>query len=247
MTNQQDKNKKHYFDLLAESEYEKALTELVKQPENTLTTWIKGNEEVVEEYLPTRYDKDQQTIYLRRKGNFIDRIVGSDFINQEILVKFVIDRYKYFLTAKLFFSPEAKEFKIRISGDFYKSQQRANYRLECSEDNVVKVKVAENCYPGLDISTGGTSIEIPACDQEIFPKGKVLTHCELTYNHIIYKVPAMKVMGVFVHLDEKGLNKQLLKIGLSFISLTKASEGKLYQQINTQIRKEEVKKRLDEA
>lgn len=240
-----DKNKKHYFDKIGPESYAEAFNGLLSEEDPEVVVWAKGNEEIVEEFVPTQYKGDEKAIYLRKKGNFLDRISGSDFVDREVLAKFIVDRYKYFFTAKLFFSPQAKEFKLSIAGDFYKSQQRANYRLDADENNVVQLKMNNYLHNGMDISAGGTSVTISDKDSALYPKGKVYSPCELTYNGKKYVIPAVKIMGVFPMKDQNGVEGNIYKLGLAFLNLSKETEEALFKQINSQIRTQEVKKKFN--
>ncbi|MBT7609278.1 MAG: PilZ domain-containing protein [Bacteriovoracaceae bacterium] len=240
-----DKNKKHYFDKVKKSDFEVIFMTLLSEPEPHVVIWQKGHEEVIEEFVPTTFNKDENALYVRKKGSFLDRIVGSDFVDNEVLVKFEVDRYKYFLTAKLYFSPSVKEFKISIAGEFYKSQQRANYRLTADEDNSIQIKINNYLHNCIDISAGGTSMSISTKEKEIYIKGKIYNNCELTYNKVKYAIPAIKIMGIFSDTDESGADSGLLRLGLAFINLSKANEEALFKQINTQIRYYEIKKKFD--
>jgi hypothetical protein len=240
-----DKNKKHYFDKVNKTEFKGIFTNLLGEPDPHVIIWQKGHEEVIEEFVPTKFTPEENALYVRKKGSFIDRIVGSDFVDNEVLVKFDVDRYKYFMTAKLFFSPTAKEFKISIAGDFYKSQQRENYRLETDQDNSIQIKMNNYLYNCLDISAGGTSLIISDKEKANYPKGKIFNKCELIYNKKIYTIPAIKIMGVFPVKDDSGVVATSHKLGLAFINLAKGHEEALFKQINTQIRHQEVKKKFN--
>lgn len=240
-----DKNKKHYFDQVKKSDYAEIFKSLLSEESPYVIIWQKGHEEVVEEFEPTTFNNAENSLYVRKKGGFLDRIVGSDFVDNEVLVKFEVDRFSFFMTAKLFFSPSAKEFKISIAGDFYKSQQRANYRLNADKNNLIQIKMNNYLHTCIDISAGGTSVNIPIKEQEIYPKGKIFNQCDLIYNKVTYKIPAVKIMGSFSAEDENGAQSHLLKLGLAFINLSKGYEEALFKQINSQIRLQEVKKKFN--
>jgi hypothetical protein len=240
-----DKNKKHYFDKIKKSDFAEIFLNLLAEEDPHVIIWQKGHEEVIEEFEPTTFNVDENALYVRKKGGFLERIVGSDFVDNEVLVKFDVDRFKYFLTAKLFFSPSAKEFKISIAGDFYKSQQRANYRLNSDKDNLIQIKMNNFLHTCLDISAGGSSLNIASTDQELYPKGKIFNKCQLVYNKVTYKIPAIKIMGVFSVEDENGPKNNLLTLGLAFINISKGHEEALFKQINSQIRLQEVKKKFN--
>ena len=240
-----DKNKKHYFDKVPTDEFTKTFEALLEDEEQSVIVWRKGNEELIEEFLPSSYRSEEKALYVRKKGNFLDRIAGSDFVDHEVLVKFDVDRYKYFLTAKLFFSPSAKEFKLSVAGDFYKSQQRANYRLDSDKNNIIQIRMNNYLHNGLDISAGGSSIQISAKDKSLYPKGKLFNQCELIFNGKKYVLPAIKIMGVFDMKDENGNEGNIYKLGLAFINTSKGTEEALFKQINSQIRTLEVKKKFN--
>ncbi len=240
-----EKNKKHYFDEMDRAEFSSIFSSLFNEKSPEIIIWKKGQEEVIEEFTPTSFQESENAIYANKKGSFLNKIAGSEFLDHDIFAKFVVDRYKYFFTAKLFFSSKTKEFKISIAGNFYKSQQRTNYRLDSSKDNVIQIWMNNGLHNGVDISAGGASIHISTKDQEVYPKGKTFNNCELVFNKIKYKIPAIKVMGILPFKDEGGNEGHFCKLGLSFINLSQATEEGLFRQINSQIRLLAVKKKFN--
>ena len=242
MTEKQDPNKKHYFQVASHQEFVESMkmhTTLKNSP--PLTVWEKGEtEDDAEIYEVIEYFADSKIIKLRPMGSLITKITGSSKAQKQVLVRIPIeDRINYFTGGHLKFHSEDLTYSIEIQQDIYNSQARLNYRLNSSEVILIQFKIDEQTFDSLDVSISGTSFVLGANECERFAKGKVFNDCTLRFDRKNYHIPAAQIMAHIPMSDGR------IKFGVSFKGLHKNTEDELYIKISTEARGEESKKKFD--
>ena len=242
MTDKQDPNKKHYFQIASHLEFVESMkmhTTLKNSP--PLTVWEKGEtEDDAEIYEVIEYFADSKIIKLRPMGSLITKITGSSKAQKQVLVRIPIeDRINYFTGGHLKFHSEDLTYSIEIQQDIYKSQARLNYRLNSSEVILIQFKIDEQTFDSLDVSISGTSFVLDASECARFAKGKVFNDCTLRFDRKNYHIPAAEIMAHIPMSDGR------IKFGVSFKGLHKKTEDELYIKISTEARGEEMKKKFD--
>lgn len=235
-------NKKHYFTTVPKGEVANVMEAYSKdEDKEDIVLWLKGKEDDSEDYELSKFDRSEKAFFLRQKGSLLSKLTGSSFIDKDVLVKFRVDRFQYFTLCHLMFDPEAKEYKIEIKLDLYKSQQRTNFRLMASELVKIQFKMNNVVFNAHDISAGGTSVTLEKGDEEKYSKDQRFEKNELMVNGKKFDINLCIIKGIFPAKDEEGKETGFTKLGIAFESLSKETEEELFKHINSEARAEEVK------
>lgn len=248
MSDKNDPNKKHYFQVASHIEFiESMKTHCSIEDSPTLTIWQKGEtDEEAEIYGAVSYSPEQKIIKLRPMGTLIQKITGSTKAGKNVLIKIPIeDKINYFTGGKLKFHPDELMYSLEILEDIYKSQARAHFRLNASDAIPVQFKIDEQVFDAVDISVSGTSFNIDPKDKDRFAKGMVFQTCTLRFDRKNYHIPSALIAAQLPAYDESGKTTGMLKIGVAFKDLPAKIEDELYIKISTEARGEEMKKKFD--
>lgn len=238
-----DPNKKHYFDQLPLAEA-KELVPMLIEAGAEVNIWEQGKHEDVEFYKCNGGDGDALKLFLENQGGFLSKLTGSSLKDKDVFIKITHAKFQYFTTSLLEQDNTTKNYILTFDRDIFKSQQRSNYRLMASSNVTIQFKMDDEVFDGLDISAGGTSIEVPESEAERFAKDKTFTECQLRLNSFKTDISQCKVAGSWVAKDSLGQPNGNVKLGIAFIEVDKKSEEKLFQEINSEARAEEMRKMM---
>lgn len=252
MNTKVDPNKKHYFTRLKGDALASTLQQ-VKTESPIITIWMKGFENRSEEFkiLEIGNSNGNTKLILDRQCSLINKLTKPFFLNKDVFVKFKTEKFQYFTTSILKFDEESLFFSIEILDDFFKGQQRKDYRLQANQLNTICITINETTFACLDISAGGTSFIIKKEMEEQFSKGKEFSKVKLYFNKKNFFIPLIKVCGVW-DLKESEKNtipeelKNGVKLGIQFLKMPPETDEELCKHVNTESRAEEVWKLLRE-
>ncbi len=207
MSDKNDPNKKHYFHVATHSEFAESMKmhcSIDNSP--TLTIWEKGDtDEEAEIYGAVDYNPGQKTIKLKPMGRLITKITGSTKASKMVLIKIPIEeKINYFTGGKLKFHPDELMYTLEIQEQIFKSQARANFRLNASEVIPIQFKIDDQVFDAQDISISGTSFIINAHDCERFTKGKIFYSCTIRFDRKNYHIPIALIAAQRPAVDELG-------------------------------------------
>ena len=242
-----DPNKAHYFKPGIIEEFTRSILLLCDQNESpSLTVWEKGEDENrAEQYTALTYLADQKVIKMKPIGNFISKISGSSMAGKTVLLKVQENNKTHYFTGGFFkFNPEDLSYTLEIKQDIVKSQQRANYRLTCSDVIVVQFKIDQQVFNSLDISVGGTSFMVDKDDLERFKKGNTFNDCTLRFDRKNYHIPLAEV-AIIIPITENDHIESKYQIGISFKHIPRSMEDELSHKITNEARGEEMKIKFD--
>lgn len=238
-----DPNKKHYFDQVPKEEVAAWVPELIEVGAE-VNIWEKGKHEDVEFYKTNGGDGENLKIFLENQGGFLSKLTGSSLKDKEVFIKIVLGKFQYFSTSVLEQDESSKAYILTFDRDVFKSQQRSNYRLMASANVTIQFKVDDEVFDGLDISAGGTSIEVPESEADRFEKGKEFSDCMVRLNTFKTEIAGCKIAGSWVAKDSLGQPNGNIKLGIAFLNVNKKTEEKLFQEINSEARAEEMRKMM---
>ena len=238
-----DPNKKHYFDEVPLSEMQTLMPTLIESKAE-VNIWEQGKHEDVEFYKCTSGDEKDLKLFLENQGGFLSKLTGSSLKDKDVFIKFTIGKMQYFTTSLLQQDESTKHYILTFDRKAYKSQQRSNYRLMASSNVTIQFKIDDEVFDGLDISAGGTSIEVAESESERFAKDKEFSECQLRLNSFKTEVAQCKIAGSWVAKDSLGQPNGNIKLGIAFINVDKKTEEKLFQEINSEARAEEMRKMM---
>lgn len=235
-----DPNKKHYFDQVSKEEISTLLPIFISQ-KIEINIWEQGKHEDVEFYKIIKGDAAKLQVFLENQGGFLSKLAGSSLLGKDIFIKIVIGKYQYFTTSILE-QDNNKAYLLTFDSDMFKSQQRSNYRLMASKNIAIQFKLDGEVFDGLDISAGGTSIEIPESQAERFIKDSEFKNCQLRLNSFKTEIALCKIAGSWPAKDSLGNPSGNIKLGIAFLNVSKPVEEKLFQEINSEARAQEMRK-----
>jgi c-di-GMP-binding flagellar brake protein YcgR len=238
-----DANKKHYFDEVPLKEMQDLMPTLI-ETKAEVNIWEQGKHEDVEFYKCTSGDEKDLKLYLENQGGFLSKLTGSSLKDKDVFIKFTIGKMQYFTTSLLLQDETTKDYILTLDRNSYKSQQRSNYRLMSSSSVTIQFKIDDEVFDGLDISEGGTSIEVPEAESERFAKDKEFSECQLRLNAFKSDMAQCKIAGSWISKDSLGQPNGNIKLGIAFINVDKKTEEKLFQEINSEARAEEMRKMM---
>jgi c-di-GMP-binding flagellar brake protein YcgR len=238
-----DPNKKHYFEEVAPEEMLGLMPTLI-ETKAEVNIWEQGKHEDVEFYKCTSGDSGALKLFLENQGGFLSKLTGSSLKDKDVFIKFTIGKMQYFTTSLLQQNESSKDYILTFDRKVYKSQQRTNYRLMSSSSVTIQFKIDDEVFDGLDISAGGTSIEVPESESDRFAKDKEFSVCQLRLNTFKTDVAQCKIAGSWVSKDTLGQPNGNIKLGIAFINVDKKTEEKLFQEINSEARAEEMRKMM---
>ncbi len=238
-----DPNKKHYFDEVALQEMKDLMPTLIESKAE-VNIWEQGKHEDVEFYKCTSGDEESMQLFLENQGGFLSKLTGSSLKDKDVFIKFTIGKMQYFTTSLLQQDETSKDYILTFDRKVYKSQQRSNYRLMFSSSVTIQFKIDDEVFDGLDISAGGTSIEVPESEADRFAKDKEFSECQLRLNTFKTDIAQCKVAGSWVAKDSLGQPNGNIKLGIAFLNVDKKTEEKLFQEINSEARAEEMRKMM---
>ncbi|MFT6070913.1 MAG: c-di-GMP-binding flagellar brake protein YcgR [Bacteriovoracaceae bacterium] len=238
-----DPNKKHYFDEVPLQEMKNLMPTLIDSKAE-VNIWEQGKHEDVEFYKCTSGDEEGLKLFLENQGGFLSKLTGSSLKDKDVFIKITIGKMQYFTTSLLQQDETSKDYILTFDRKVFKSQQRSNYRLMCSSSVTIQFKIDDEVFDGLDISAGGTSIEVPESEAERFAKDKEFTECQLRLNSFKTDIAQCKIAGSWVAKDSLGQPNGNIKLGIAFLNVDKKTEEKLFQEINSEARAEEMRKMM---
>ncbi|MBK26854.1 MAG: hypothetical protein CME70_22825 [Halobacteriovorax sp.] len=238
-----DPNKKHYFDQMPKEDVAGLVPELI-EAKAEVNIWEQGKHEDVEYYKCNGGDGGALKLFLENQGGFLSKLTGSSLKDKDVFVKITYGKFQYFTTSLLQQDETSKAYILTFDRGVYKSQQRSNYRLMQSSNVTIQFKIDEEVFDGLDISAGGTSIEVPESEAERFAKDKEFSECQLRLNRFKTDIAQCKIAGSWVAKDATGQPNGNIKLGIAFLNVDKKTEEKLFQEINSEARAEEMRKMM---
>lgn len=242
-----DPNKKHYFTQLQKDQSDQLYHDLKKHG-HQVTVWKQGEEQKAEKYAIEVIEgvEKRPVIKLRKEGGLLSKISGSALIDQEVLIKFPLEKYTYFTVSTLRYDPETSLYTLALEEDdkIFRSQQRSNYRLTASFFIKIQLKINETVYQCDDISAGGTSFTLKEEDSTQFHKDQIIRDCPLLFNRKKFEIPTLKIAGIFPNKDANGKQISGVKVGVAFIDLPHKTEESLTIHINSEARAEEIQRRF---
>lgn len=238
-----DPNKKHYFDQVPKEEIALVVPEWIES-QAEINIWEQGKHEDVEFYKCNGGDGGALKLFLENQGGFLSKLTGSSLKDKEVFVKITHAKFQYFTTSLLEQDETSKAYVLTFDRDMFKSQQRSNYRLMASSNVAIQFKIDEEVFDGLDISAGGTSIEVPESEADRFAKDKEFETCQLRLNSFKTDIAQCKIAGSWVAKDSLGQPNGNIKLGIAFMNVDKKTEEKLFQEINSEARAEEMRKMM---
>lgn len=239
-----DANKKHYFSVLGDQGKVKTLIEEIGKDPSDITLWKQGQTpEEAETYQKDGYDSENLSLILKAKG-LMAKFKTSSLVNEKIvLLKATVDRTQYFCTGKLDYDKASASYTFKVTGNFYFSQQRSNYRLTAGKHVIIQFKMDDEVFDCQDISAGGTSFLTELSNKERFVKGKIFENCTLRLNREQFQIPQAKVAGAWDIKDDEE-NVTGLGFGIQFVNLSAKLDEDLCKHINSEARAEEIRKTL---
>lgn len=246
MAKEKDPNKKHYFDKITVDEIKKSADQLISSSEEVVI-WEQGkNEEHVEKFVCKSYDDQTNTFYLEQiKEGLLSSFMKSKYIDKEIFLRIGSGREQIFTTSSLKLHSQTGQYSVTFKNTIFKSLQRQNYRLNADDHNKIQVKLDDDLiFDGLDISAGGMSFQISDEELENYPKGKTFKSCTIRFNKEKYGIDEITVAGSWPIKKSVEEDPDLHKIGLSFSKMNPDIEEKLFKNINSVARIQEMTKSL---
>ncbi len=237
-----DANKKYYFAVIKADERDYVLQNIAAEgPE--IWVWQKGmSEKKVETYEIINFDPKSNELNLKSKASLLSKLTKSSLVDKHIFLKMKFDKYQYFTTSTLTFDAEENLYKVNISDDLYISQQRSDYRLQANRYNVMKLRIDGDLFDCLDLSSGGTSFQVPQEDKDRFAKDKVFEKCRLQFDNQAFDIPKAKIAAQFPKDGEDGT--PMIGLGIQFMDLSEKTDEELCRMVHTEARAEEVRKTL---
>ena len=237
-----DSNKKHFFDKLKYDEV-KEILENVAKANIEVTLWPKGKSETDAEVFEAKdFNHEKKTLTLTAKAGLLKKLTGSKLVDKDVFIKIRHTKYTYFSTAPFTYVKEDKTYVLTFNMEFFRSQQRENYRVMASRYNIIQFKVDEEVFEGLDVSAGGTSFMTTPDNSERFPKDKVFMGVTLRFNKKNFEIGACKIAGQWGAEDKEG--NPMIKLGVQFTKMASFVETELYQHINQEARADEMRKKF---
>ncbi len=239
-----DANKKHYFSSIENQEVNTTMNDAVTSNVSAFL-WKKGqSEKDLEEFEIVSFDEQSKILSLKLKSGFLSKLTGSSLIDQEVFFKITLSKHQFFSYSNLEFDKGQGLYSMQINNDFYKSQQRTNYRIMASSHVKVQLKIEDTVFDCLDLSAGGSSFMIQDSEKEHFAKGKEFKDIMLRFNKEKIKISNLKIMGLWEQLDTEEKPTGEIKLGVAFVDLPKEMEELLFKEINGEARAEEIRKNL---
>lgn len=226
-----DPTTKYYFNKITGDELLELLT-IAVQNSVEIVAWLKGQENDVQIYYPTKLDKNEGKLFLEYRPSLL-RPMKSNFINHQIFLKMNMEKYYIFAHGNLHFGSD--EYFINTSSVFYKSQQRENLRLQSAPDLDFKmqIKIGDDFYNLNDLSASGASFFIPQEKAVKFEMGKIYSHIFITLETDTFKIPKCEVVKELEVPNQKCLAVKFLNVNIS-------EETKLVVKLTSLLRKIEL-------
>ncbi len=250
--NDKNENIKYYFAPVKKDDITVVMNKIASKSVEVFL-WKKGKEDKAETFIVQSFNEKNKFLYLKASNGILKNIIQSSLSNKEILIKFIYNGLFYFSYGTLNFSPENTLYSIKIEHQLYLSQQRKNYRLNSSKFINIKLKIDDEIFPCLDLSTGGTCFIIPKEYKKRFSKGAIFRQCIINLNRRNFDIHSVEIMGLFEMktppegikgLESKTDLKDKIKIPARFHNLSSEVDVDLCQYINTEARGEEIMKML---
>ena len=239
-----DANKKHYFSIVEPIEVSSVLGNASSE-EQSIYFWLEGQkEEQLEEFVLSGFNVDSKELVSKVKGGFLSKLGKSKLTNKEVYFKINYNKFQYFSYSTLKYDSETKEYRLKAFNDFYRSQQRTNYRLNSGQFVTIQFKVREEVFTAHDISAGGTSFTVAEEKVVDFPEGEIFKDCMLRLNRDKFTIPQAKIAKTWPDKDKDGEPNGNYKVGVAFIEVPKSTEEEMFKSINGEARAEEIRKKL---
>jgi hypothetical protein len=233
-----DPTTKYYFNKITGDELFELLS-IAVQNAVEIVAWLKGQENDVQIYYPTRLDKNEEKLYLEYRPSLL-RPMKSNFIEHKIFLKMNMEKYYIFAHAKLHF--ESGTYFLDTSSVFYKSQQRENLRFQSSPEFDIKmqIKFGEDIYNLNDVSASGASFFVPKEKISQFEMGKIYTHIFITLETDTFRIPKCEVIKELESPNNPPPNHKCLAV--KFLNIYTSEETKLVVKLTSLIRAMELLK-----
>jgi len=240
-------NKKFYFTPIKKEDRILALRDLAQKKE-TLTLWKKSDEKTLAQFEIVALDENTGTFTLTRKeASFLERIGSQDpfAMNDLILFKSPLNRYQYFSSGRMSFDETKKLYFLRIDHDFYRAEQRQDFRLDSNEYNTIQLVIEDRIYIGIDASAGGTCIGIMLQEKGLFITDGVFQNCHISINGKRFKIAEAQVVKIW-DADIMSTDKRMVKgckVGLKFSGMNEKEKEEICRHIIGEARKEDQARR----
>jgi len=242
-----EEHTKHYFNTMDDSEIENTLQQLEKFTAE-VTLWMKGQDkEKAEKYEIKKYNPEDKTIQLTElKAGLLAKfkIKDSPLLNNVVFFKSSLGGL-YLFSCGEFYKNDNNELIFEFKEKIYLSQQRDNYRITASTINILKLKIKDTIFSGLDVSAGGTCFVTDEETAKSYPIDEEIKDFTLSINNTKFEIPSITIAGHWPQKDENNnAIEGFVKVGIKFGDMPSEIEEPLRQHINTVARAEEVKKTL---
>ncbi|MBT3584563.1 MAG: PilZ domain-containing protein [Halobacteriovoraceae bacterium] len=236
-------NKMHYFETLKKEDRDEVIQKEVDS-KTPFICWLKGKEKKAETFEPSHYEIASSTIYLEAKGGMLKSITGSSLKDKDVLVKIPSKDLIYFTTGPFKYDKESKKYYLQLKHDFYISQQRRDYRLNCNSFIKLQLKVDDEVFEVMDVSAGGASYSAGNDNLTRFEVGKEFKICRLRINRFQCDIPLVKVVKCWPIKDDKGEPSGDTAFAVSFSGLDKKTDEELCREINGEARADEIRRKV---
>ena len=234
-------NTKFYLHNLENDKASEFISTLLKS-KGEILTWEKNSNDIDYFSVISEDKKISKKIILKIK-KINSNLPTHEKFQINVLLKATIDNQQYFSNGLLIH--DGCQYSVRLNNPIFKGVQRANCRLEASEEELLlRIIVNQTKYIGNDISAGGASFWVPLEDIEQFKKDNLLNDFIMHINKTIYDIPLAKIVCNIKtdKIDED--NVKYNKVALEFIDLPTSIDEKLYRQINSEMRAIAIRKDL---
>jgi hypothetical protein len=238
----EDINKKFWFNKPAESELESFLQTMVG---TQISIWEKSEGTIkAEEFKILEYKSNPRQFRLEYHAGFLDKIKGSEYKDRDhdLLFKGAVAKLNIFGVGKLLYDLKSNTYTYILKDEIFKSQQRSNYRLQSSKLIRIQFKIDKTVFQGLDVSASGISLAIPANLKQNFKPGDIFRDCKLGLNQNTYEIAECKVVKA-TDITENIPDPKFI-VALHFEHLNKNIEHKLSLDISMEARGEQIARNM---
>ena len=239
-----DPNKRHYFEKVSTDEREALLAEAARE-HLSIFLWEEGQtEKELEEFEILSFSTLDKVLSINKKGGLLSKLSKSRLLNKETYFKISYEGMHLLSHAVLNYDKQAQKYSLRLINEFFKGQQRTNYRLNAGRKMILKFRIDGEVFHANDISAGGTSFTIEDRLLERFQKGKAFENCAIQIHDQKFELGICKIAGIWPILDSENGPTAHSKVGVSFEGINKKVEESLCQKINIEARAEELRKKF---
>jgi len=234
MSKIKDATTQFHFNKLDEDEVIKWAKDLVIN-KVSMQIWNKGGEENPQKFLPNKYEPKEKRLWLGAKSSIFKKDTPSNLVGAEIFLKAEWENVYLFGQTALKWDEKEKSHYINLEGEFFKSQQRIQLRIEAIPKFGITIKIVmeDKEYECFDISFGGTSF----FSDEEFAVGQMMEKFDLILEKETFFVPRAKVVKI-IDIDDEDREGQKM-IAINFVKLRHDTEVNLTKKV------EAMKKKID--